>query len=202
MPEQANHETAAILLMLLGEEEAAAIVERLDPAEMERVGGAMFALQDVDEKRVASALDRFVAHAKHVSTVAAEVGDHLAGVMTRALGDGRGPAMLDRITPEALADPLPTLKWLSVDDLVTLTATEHPQYSALLIAHMAPATAGAVIGRMAEADQADILYRAATLGAVSAQGFADADALLADYIGSGKADKSDANGGAPVIAAI
>jgi flagellar motor switch protein FliG len=202
MPEQANHETAAILLMLLGEEEAAAIVERLDPVEIERVGGAMFALHDVDENRVASALDRFVASAKHISTVTAEVSGHLSGVMTRALGGGRAPAMLDRIIPEALVDPLPTLKWLSVDDLVKLTATEHPQFSALLIAHLDPATAGGVIARMAEEDQADILYRAATLGPVSVQAFADADALLADHIGSGKATKVDAHAGAPMIAAI
>jgi flagellar motor switch protein FliG len=110
--------------------------------------------------------------------------------------------MLDRIIPEALADPLPTLKWLSVDDLVNLAATEHPQFSALLVAHLEPATAGAVIARMAEADQADILYRAATLGPVSAKAFADADALLAEHIGSSKAIKADVNAGAPVIAAI
>lgn len=202
MPETANHETAAILLMLLGEEEAAAIVERLDPVEIERVGGAMFALQDVDENRVASALDCFVSSAKHVSTVTAEVSGHLSGVMTRALGDGRAPAMLDRIIPDAMTDPLPTLKWLSVDDLVKLTTTEHPQFSALLIAHVDPAVAAAVIARMPESEQADVLYRAATLGPVTAKAFADADALLAGHIGSGKATRTDTNAGAPIIAAI
>jgi flagellar motor switch protein FliG len=202
MPDIANHETAAILLMLLDEEEAATIVARLDPSEIERVGGAMFALHDVDEMRVTAALDRFVASARRVSSVDAEVSGHLNGVMTRALGGERAPVMLDRIIPEALANPLPTLKWLSVDDLVALGATEHPQFTALLIAHVDPIVAAAVVGRMAEVDQADILYRVATLGAVSAQAFADADALLADHIGSGKATRSDTNAGVPVIAAI
>ncbi|WP_293880928.1 FliG C-terminal domain-containing protein [Sphingomonas sp.] len=202
MPERADHETAAILLMLLDEEEAAAIVERLDPAEIERVGGAMFALHDVDEHRVAVALDCFVQSAKDCSTMTSEVSGHLSGVMTRALGGDRAPAMLERIIPEAMADPLPTLKWLSVDDLVSLCATEHPQFTALLIANLAPAAAAAVIARMDDADQADILYRAATLGPVSAQAFADADALLANHIGAGKAGRAEVNAGAPAIAAI
>ncbi|CAN5312914.1 flagellar motor switch protein FliG [soil metagenome] len=197
-----NHETAAILLMMLAEEEAAAIVARLDPAEIERVGGAMFALHDVDEDRVTAALDCFVRNARDCSTVTAEVSGHLSGVMNRALGSGRAPAMLDRIIPDALTDPLPTLKWLSVDDLVALSTTEHPQFTALLIAHAEPATAAAVIERMAEPEQADILFRAATLGPVSAQAFANADALLADHIGSGKVAKADAAAGAPMIAAI
>ncbi|MDB5713243.1 MAG: flagellar motor switch protein FliG [Sphingomonadales bacterium] len=202
MPDVANHETAAILLMLLAEEEAATIVARLDPSEIERVGGAMFALHDVDEMRVTAALDRFVASARRVSSVDVEVSGHLNNVMTRALGDERAPVMLDRITPDALANPLPTLKWLSEDDLVALGAIEHPQFTALLIAHLEPMMAAAVVGRLADVDQADILYRVATLGVVSAQAFADADALLAAHIGSGKATRSDTKGGAPVIAAI
>jgi flagellar motor switch protein FliG len=202
MPELANHETAAILLMLLAEEEAAAIVERLDPAEIERVGGAMFALHDVDEERVDLALNCFVANAKQLSGVTDGVSGHLSGVMTRALGSGRAPAMLDRIIPDALADPLPTLKWLSVDDLVKLSTTEHPQFTALLVAHLEPSVAGAVIARMPDGEQADILYRAATIGPVSAQAFADADALLADHIGSGATGKAEVHAGAPLIAAI
>lgn len=202
MPELAKHETAAILLMLLAEEEAAAIVERLDPAEIERVGGAMFALHDVDEGRVDQALNSFVASAKLLSGVTDGVSGHLSGVMTRALGSGRAPAMLERIIPDAMADPLPTLKWLSVDDLVMLAATEHPQFTALMVAHLEAPVAAAVIARMPDGEQADILYRAATIGAVSAQAFADADALLADFIGSGATVKADPHAGAPMIAAI
>jgi flagellar motor switch protein FliG len=202
MPELANHETAAILLMLLAEEEAAAIVERLDPAEIERVGGAMFALHDVDENRVDLALNCFVANAKQISGVTDGVTGHLSGVMTRALGSGRAPVMLDRIIPEALADPLPTLKWLSIDDLVMLSTTEHPQFTALLIVHLEASIAAAVIARLPDGEQADILYRAATLGSVSAQALSDADALLADHIGAGAADKTELHAGAPLIAAI
>jgi flagellar motor switch protein FliG len=202
MAELPNHETAAILLMLLAEEEAAAIVERLDPAEIERVGGAMFALHDVDESRVDKALNCFVANAKQISGVTDGVSGHLSGVMTRALGSGRAPAMLDRIIPEALADPLPTLKWLSVDDLVKLSTTEHPQFTALLVTHLEASIAAAVIARLPDGEQADILYRAATLGLVSAQALSDADALLADHIGAGAAVKTEVHAGAPLIAAI
>ena len=197
----ADRETAAILLMVLAEAEAAAIVAQLAPGEIEQVGSAMYALGDVDTARVTTALDRFVLAARDRTTVSAEVGEHVSGVLTRALGGSRAPAMLERIVPETHSDPLPTLKWLSVDDLKSLAATEHPQLIAVLVAHMAPAMAAAVVASLPEADQADIVYRAATLGAIGAAALAEIDALLADTIGTA-AQKGVASGGAPVIAAI
>jgi flagellar motor switch protein FliG len=199
--EAGKHETAAILLMLLAEEEAAAIVSRLEPQEIERLGSAMFALGSVNENRVTSALDRFVDSAKQQNTISNEVGSHLSGVVTRALGGVRAPAMLDRIIPETLSEPLPSLKWLSVADLTAIARVEHPQFVALLVAHMAPNVAATVIAHLGDAEQADILYRAATLGRVSENAFALADAQLAERIGQG-AQTAAATSNAPTIAAV
>ncbi|WP_162986938.1 flagellar motor switch protein FliG [Sphingomonas paeninsulae] len=197
-----KHETAAILLMLLAEEEAAAIVSRLEPQEIERLGSAMFALGDVNENRVTSALDRFVEGAKGQTTMSSEVGGHLSGVVTRALGSARAPAMLERIIPETLVDPLPSLKWLSVNDLLVIARDEHPQFVALLVAHMAPNVAAAVIAQLSEGEQTDILFRAATLGHVSEDAFALADSQLAEWIGTGGQAAPGVLSNVPTIAAV
>ena len=197
-----DRETAAILLMLLAEEEAASIVSQLEPGEIERLGSAMFALGEVDEARVAGALDSFVSGARGRTNVTSQVGGHVSGVVTRALGGARAPAMLGRIVPETHTDLLPTLKWLSLDDLKHLAQAEHPQLVALLVAHLQPAVAASVVASLPDADQADLLYRAATLGPISAQAFAEAEALLADSIGIATQGGRAGGGGAPAIAAI
>ena len=45
-------ERAAVLMMLVGEEEAAAILQKLDPDEVRDLGRAMFTVADVSEAEV------------------------------------------------------------------------------------------------------------------------------------------------------
>ena len=45
-------ERAAVLMMLVGEEEAAAILQKLDPEEVRSLGKAMFNVADVSEAEV------------------------------------------------------------------------------------------------------------------------------------------------------
>src|SRR3546814_18393101 len=45
-------EAAAILLMLLGDEDAAAVLSRPEPADVQSLGSAMFGVADVSEEQV------------------------------------------------------------------------------------------------------------------------------------------------------
>jgi len=197
-----NAQAAAILLMLLPEEDAAAIVTHLSPVAIEALGSAMVGLAGVDEPRVADALDAFVVGARAGGGVPDDVEGHVDAVLRRALPSARADEMIGRIVPEGSSDPLPTLKWLSVADLRALADSEHPQFVAMIVAHLAPDRAAALLDGLDEAAQADILYRAATLGPVSPPAFAEADALLADALGSGRGAPRAAAVRAPTIAAI
>ncbi|MDC6668696.1 hypothetical protein OEZ84_28595, partial [Leclercia adecarboxylata] len=48
--EYSGVERAAVLMMLVGEEEAAAILKKLEPDEVRQLGKAMFAVADVSEE--------------------------------------------------------------------------------------------------------------------------------------------------------
>ena len=57
-------ERAAVLMMIVGEEEAAAILQKLDPEEVRQLGSAMFAVADVSEQEMEDVLDDFVGKAR------------------------------------------------------------------------------------------------------------------------------------------
>ncbi|MBN8839499.1 MAG: flagellar motor switch protein FliG, partial [Sphingomonadales bacterium] len=57
-------ERAAVLMMLVGEEEAAAILQKLEPDEVRQLGKAMFTVADVSEAEVEGVLDDFVDRAR------------------------------------------------------------------------------------------------------------------------------------------
>src|SRR3546814_9157608 len=62
-------ERAAVLMMLVGEEEAAAILQKLEPEEVRKLGSAMFAVADVREDEVETVLDDFVAKARERTAI-------------------------------------------------------------------------------------------------------------------------------------
>src|SRR3546814_14194081 len=62
-------EAAAILLMLLGDEEAADVLSRLEPDDVQSLGSAMFGVADVSEEQVENVFDLFLDRAKARTTI-------------------------------------------------------------------------------------------------------------------------------------
>jgi len=55
----------AILMLLLGEDEAAEILKNLSPREVQQLGSAMYSVADVDQKTVNLVLESFWRSSKH-----------------------------------------------------------------------------------------------------------------------------------------
>ena len=101
-------ERAAVLLMSLGESDAAAVLKLMDPREVERVGTAMAALNGVSGEQVSDVMDQF-AEAIDVAVPAASlvyapagIGGHEDHVIVRdiALDLGRRSGMPVRLYAE------------------------------------------------------------------------------------------------------
>lgn len=169
---------AAILLMLLGEEEAADVLGRLDPAEVEHLGGAMFGVADVSEREVNSVLDEFVCRARERTTIGFAADGHIKGMMERALGPDRAGTILSRITPPTRSPSLEALQWMEPKAVAALVEHEHPQLIALVLAHMEPPAAADVLQLLDEDMQPQIIQRVATLGPVTDEALEDVERLL------------------------
>ena len=96
-------EKAAVLMMLVGEDEAAAILQKLDPEEVRQLGSAMFAVADVSEADVDGVLDDFVGRARDRNGISFDPRPRVEAVMTRALGPEKAEGVLARITPPEAA---------------------------------------------------------------------------------------------------
>lgn len=177
-PPIAGSEAAAILLMLLGEEEAAQLLGRLDPQEVQHLGGAMFGVADVSETQVNSVLDQFVVRARERTSIGFGADLQIKGMMEKALGHERAENMLARITPPTRAATLDSLKWMDPCTIANLVEHEHLQIMALVLAHLDPPIAADVLQLLDEELQPDLVHRVATLGPVTAEALADLEQLL------------------------
>jgi flagellar motor switch protein FliG len=160
-------EKAAVLMMLVGDDEAAAILQNLDPEEVRMLGKAMFAVADVAEPQVVEVLDEFVGKAKDKNTIGFDPRPQIETMMTKALGADKAENVLARITPREEACAIPLLDWLDAGEIAAMVKDEHPQIAAVLLVNLDPAIAAQVIEQLPDAMQPDVLHRIATLGPIS-----------------------------------
>ena len=160
-------ERAAVLMMLVGEEEAAAILQKLDPEEVRKLGTAMFAVADVSEDEVGGVLDDFVGRARERTGITFDPRPHVESVMNRALGPEKAESVLARITPTEAVCEIDLLDWLEAPEIAQMLDKEHPQIAAVLIANLDPAIGSQVLELLPDAMQPDILHRIAKLGPIT-----------------------------------
>ena len=179
-------ERAAVLMMLVGEEEAAAILQKLDPDEVRQLGAAMFAVADVGEPDVEQVLDDFVDRARERTAIGFDPAPKIAAVMNRALGPDKASSVLARITPTEDACAIDLLDWLEAPEIAAMIEKEHPQVAALLLANLDPAVAAKVLELLPDGMQPDLMHRVARLGPISPEAIETLKTIVASRTGTAK----------------
>jgi len=195
-------EKAAVLMMLVGDDEAAAILQNLEPEEVRQLGKAMFAVADVGEPQVEAVLDEFVSSAKDKNTIGFDPRPQIENMMTKALGADKAENVLSRITPREEACAIELLDWLDAGEIAGLIKDEHPQIAAVLLVNVDPAVAAQVIELLPDAMQPDVLHRIATLGPISPDALDMLRDMLSRRAGSARSAAAVPLGGAKEAAAI
>ncbi|WP_406698472.1 flagellar motor switch protein FliG [Sphingomonas qomolangmaensis] len=170
-------------MMLVGEEEAAAILQKLDPEEVRQLGKAMFAVADVSEIEVEYVLDDFIDRARERTAIGFDPRPRIEGMMNRALGQDKADSVLARITPPEAACAIDLLDWLDAGEIAALIETEHPQIAAVLIANLDPTVAAQVLELLPEAIQPQIVHRVARLGPITPEAIETLKSALSSRIG-------------------
>lgn len=193
---------AAILLMLLDESEAATILKQLDPDEVRQLAKAMFDTANASEQQIGLALDRFVTRSRDVSALAIGADIRIRTVINEAVGNVRADNILAAVAPQRSAASLEMLRWMDVDAISGLLASEHPQVGALILSVLVPDVAARAIETLDEVLQADLVLRAAMLTSVPAAAIEDLESVLASANVDGQRVAKQAIGGPSDVAKI
>ena len=202
MPAIEGSAAAAILLMLLDESEAATILKQLDPEEVRQLAKAMFDTANASEQQIGQALDRFVTRSRDVSALAIGADTRIRTVINEAVGNVRADNILAAVAPQRSAASLEMLRWMDVDAISGLLASEHPQVGALILSVLVPEVAARAIETLDEVLQADLVLRAAMLTSVPAAAIEDLESVLASANVDGQRVAKQAIGGPSDVAKI
>ena len=96
MNDEGLHDSA-ILLLTMGEEEAAEVFKHLTPGEVQKLGQTMAKLSAVTRDKIEIVLGRFQTDAAQNSSLGMNSDEYIRNVLTKALGVDKAGLLLDRI---------------------------------------------------------------------------------------------------------
>ena len=129
-------ERASILLMSLGEKDAAEILKHMGPKEVQKVGTSMATLKDVRQEQVEGVVLEFLEAVSGQTGMGLGSDDYIRNMLKQALGDDKAGALIDRILLGGSTTGLDSLKWMESRQVADLIRHEHPQIQAIVISYL------------------------------------------------------------------
>jgi flagellar motor switch protein FliG len=174
----AGTERAAILLMSLGEQDAANLLKQLDAREVQRLGVAMAELREVSREQMTSVLDTFIGVVDGKANVASGSQEYVRRVLTQAVGKQKTDMLLDRVSTGQTGQGIEALKWMDPKAVAQIISGEHPQIAAIVLSHLDPEQSAAVLPLLTEEMRTEVLMRIATLNEVPQTALTELDQLV------------------------
>jgi flagellar motor switch protein FliG len=192
---------SAMLLLTLGEDEAAEVLKHLGPREVQKLGAAMATLRSVPRDKVEAVVDEFYEETLRGAPVTADE-EYIRGMLTKALGDDRAANLISRILQGGDTAGIESLKWMDAPTVAELIKNEHPQIIATIMVHLEFDHAGEILKHFTDRLRNDVLLRIATLDGVQPTALQELNDALTRILSGSANIKKTAMGGVRTAAEI
>jgi flagellar motor switch protein FliG len=152
-------ESAAILLMSLGEEDAAEVFKHLEPKEVQRLGETIAKMKSIPREKVDGVLERFTTIASEQSHLVPDTDEYVKSVLRKALGDDKANLLIDRILQGSDVSGIESLKWMDPNSVAELLRNEHPQIVSAILVHLDHDQASSVLKCFPERQRNEVLSK-------------------------------------------
>ena len=195
-------ERAAVILLLLGEEQAAEIISFMSPREVQALGAHMVAVADLSQESVNVVLDDFVSTIKQQTNIGLGTSDYVTNVFTKALGDDKAASVLARIMPSSSSKGLDILQWMDARSIGEMVEEEHPQIIAIILSVLEYDIAADVLNFIPDEVRAEVVHRVAALETVHPNAMEKLEAVMQEQFSSSSSAKASSFGGIKTAAKI
>jgi flagellar motor switch protein FliG len=193
---------SAILMLALGEDEAAEVMKFLGPKEVQKLGTAMATIKSVNREQVDVAVKAFLAEAAQNSSIGVDSDEYIRAVLNKALGTDKASNLLNRILQSRDSSGIESLKWMDAHTVSEFIKNEHPQIIATILVHLEPDQASEIIGNFTDRLRQDVMLRIATLDGVKPIALRELNEVMTKLLTGNESLKKQTMGGIKVAAEI
>ncbi len=186
---------AAVLLMSLGEEEAAEVFKHLSPKEVQKLGEAIAKTKSITREKVDDVVTKFTNVAAAQSLLVSDSGDYVRSVLKRALGDDKAALLIDRILQGGDVSGIESLKWMDPLSVAELLRNEHPQIVAAILVHLDYDQSADILKNLTERQRNEVMLRIATMEGIQPTALKDLNEVLFKVLAGGDKIRKASLGG-------
>lgn len=193
---------AALLLISLGPEVAAAVYQNLNEDEVERL-----TLEISSVKKVESSVKEEIIEEFHNIAIAQDyisqggIG-YAKTVLEKALGKDHAQAIINRLTSSLQVKPFDFARRADPSQLLNFIQNEHPQTIALILSYLEAEQAGIILSSLPQEVQADIARRIATMDSTSPEVISEIEAVLERKLSSTVTQDFSETGGVGTVVEV
>ncbi|AUI88561.1 flagellar motor switch protein FliG [Vibrio azureus] len=156
-------ERTALVLLGMGEEAAAQVLQHFSRAETQRVTRAMAKLNGIKSDSARTVIQHFFEDFSEHSGIRGASKEYLSNTLRKALGNDLAKGLLNSLYGDEIRNNMQRLQWVETDVLAGFIRHEHPQMQAIFLAYLPADSASSVLKYLPESDHDEILYRIAQL---------------------------------------
>ncbi|WP_413524990.1 flagellar motor switch protein FliG [Photobacterium phosphoreum] len=156
-------EKAAILLLSLNEQDAASIIRHLDPKQVQRVGGTMASMKNLNQDKVSSVHRLFLEEIQKYTSIGMGSEDFVRNALVAALGEDKANNLVDQILMGSGSRGLDSLKWMDPRQVASIILNEHPQIQTIVLSYLEPEQSAEILSQFPERVRLDLMIRIANL---------------------------------------
>ncbi len=193
---------AAVLLLSLGESDAAEVLKHMSAKEVQKLGLAMATMSGISREQVVGVMEQFEGALERQTSLGVGADDYIRNMLIQALGADKAGSLIDRILLGRNTTGLDTLKWMDPRAVADLVRNEHPQIVAIVLSHLDPDQAAEALKFLPERVRADVLLRIATLDGIPPNALNELNEIMERQFAGNQNLKSSSIGGVKVAANI
>lgn len=186
---------AAVLLISLGESDAAEILRHLGPKEVQKIGEAMARLDNIPQSRVESVITDFLDNLSDQTGIGIHNDRYIRGMLNQALGEEKAKTLIDRILLSTNTSGLDTLRWMDPKQIAELIRNEHPQIQSVILSYVDTDLAAGVLSYFDETVRLDLILRISAMEEVQPQALQELNDMFESQFAGARSSQSAKMGG-------
>ncbi|TOO48965.1 flagellar motor switch protein FliG [Vibrio parahaemolyticus] len=171
-------EQTALVLLGMGEDAAAKVLQHFTRDETQRVTRAMAKLNGIKSDAARGVIQNFFEDFREHSGIRGASKEYLSNTLRKALGNDLAKGLLNNLYGDEIRNNMQRLQWVEAETLARFIVNEHPQMQAIFLAYLPADSSSAVLKHLPQDYHDEIIFRIAQLQDIDHQVATDLHELV------------------------
>ncbi|MBM4803290.1 flagellar motor switch protein FliG [Vibrio parahaemolyticus] len=171
-------EQTALVLLGMGEDAAAKVLQHFTRDETQRVTRAMAKLNGIKSDSARGVIQNFFEDFREHSGIRGASKEYLSNTLRKALGNDLAKGLLNNLYGDEIRNNMQRLQWVEAETLARFIVNEHPQMQAIFLAYLPADSSSGVLKHLPQDYHDEIIFRIAQLQDIDHQVATDLHELV------------------------